>query len=62
MPCVPNGTIDFEDGIGTGAYFLEEWEPGVRAYGKRNPNYFKEDRAYFDSVEIITMTDDTAPP
>ncbi|MDY0220308.1 MAG: ABC transporter substrate-binding protein [Desulfobacterium sp.] len=60
MPCVPNGTTNFEDGMGTGGYILKEWEPGVRAYGERNPNYFKEDRAYFDSVEIITMIDDTA--
>ena len=60
MPCVPNGTTDFEDGMGTGGYLLEDWEPGVRASGKRNPNYFKEDRAWFDSVEILTITDDTA--
>lgn len=60
LPCVPNHTTNFEDGMGTGGYVLKEWEPGVRAYGERNPNYFKQDRAYFDSVEIITMTDDTA--
>lgn len=60
MPCVPAGTTDFQDGMGTGGYILKEWEPGVRAYGEKNPNYFKEDRAWFDSVEIITMTDDTA--
>lgn len=60
MPCVPNGTENFEDGMGTGGYILTEWEPGVRAFGKRNPNYFKADRAWFDSVEIITMMDDTA--
>lgn len=60
MPCVPNGTENFQDGIGTGGYILKEWEPGVRAFGVKNPNYFKEDKAWFDSVEIITMTDDTA--
>lgn len=60
MPCVPNQTTNFEDGMGTGGYVLKEWEPGVRAYGERNPNYFKQDRAYFDSVEIISMIDDTA--
>lgn len=60
MPCFPNGTTDFQDGMGTGGYIMKEWEPGVRAYGERNPNYFKEDRAWFNSIEIITMADDTA--
>ncbi|MCG8684681.1 MAG: ABC transporter substrate-binding protein [Desulfobacterales bacterium] len=60
LPCVPAGTTNFEDGMGTGGYVLKEWEPGVRAFGERNPNYFKEDRAWFDSIEIITMADDTA--
>ncbi len=60
LPCVPANTTNFEDGMGTGGYILKEWEPGVRAFAVRNPNYFKENRAWFDSVEIITMADDTA--
>ena len=27
---------------------------------KRNPNYFKEGRAHFDEVEMITLADTTA--
>ena len=26
---VPDGTVDFSDGIGTGGYVLERFEPGV---------------------------------
>ena len=56
---VPAGTKgeDFEKGMGTGGYILEHWEPGVRATLKRNPNYFKSDRAHFESVEILSIPD-----
>ncbi|MGE4250826.1 MAG: ABC transporter substrate-binding protein [Parvibaculaceae bacterium] len=47
-------------GIGTGGYIVERFEPGVAAIAKRNPNYFKQDRAYFDSVELIGISDSTA--
>ena len=47
-------------GIGTGGYVAESFDPGVRAVAKRNPNYFKPDRAYFDSVELIGVADSTA--
>ncbi|MCG8564325.1 MAG: ABC transporter substrate-binding protein, partial [Desulfobacterales bacterium] len=56
---VPAGTTgaDWETGVGTGGYVLEDWEPGVRTLLKRNPNYFKSDRAHFESVEILTIPD-----
>ncbi len=48
---------NFLDGIGTGGYILKEYEPGVRAFAVRNPNYFKENRAFFDEVETICIND-----
>jgi len=56
---LPDGTKgkEFEKGIGTGGYLLEAWEPGVRALTKRNPNYWKKDRAHFDEVETLAITD-----
>lgn len=57
---VPNNTVDFEKGIGTGPYMLESWEPGVRSLTKKNPNYWKKERAYFDEVEVIGINDPTA--
>ena len=57
---VPDGTTDFEDGMGTGPYILESFEPGVKSVAKRNPNYWKEGRAHFDSVETIAISDATA--
>jgi peptide/nickel transport system substrate-binding protein len=59
MPAV-NGEMDWQAGIGTGGYIIENFEPGVRATFKRNPNYFKSGRAHFDEVETIALIDTTA--
>ena len=55
----PEGTNgeQWDKGIGTGAFILEEWEPGVRALTKRNPNYFKDGMPYFDAVETLNIAD-----
>jgi len=55
-----DGTIDALSGIGTGAYILDTFEPGVRAASKRNPNYFKEGAAHFDEIELLSIVDVTA--
>ena len=58
----PDGTkgVEFEKGIGTGGFILQDWEPGVRSLTKRNPNYWKEGRAHFDEVETLAITDGSA--
>lgn len=55
----PAGTrgAEFAKGIGTGAYQLVSYEPGVRSFVKRNPNYWKEGRGHFDEVEILGIAD-----
>ena len=62
LTIVPTGTtkMDWEKGIGTGGYILQEWEPGYRAFAKRNSNYWKADRAHFDEVETIGIVDATS--
>jgi peptide/nickel transport system substrate-binding protein len=59
FPIAPAGTMDaeWEKGIGTGPFILSEWEPGVRSATKRNPNYFKEGKPYFDEVETLHVAD-----
>jgi len=54
---IPNGTVDFSDGMGTGGYKLVDFEPGVRVFAKRNPNYWKEGRAHFDEVNTSNIAD-----
>ena len=56
-PIVPAGTTNFEKVMGTGGYQLTSYEPGVRTLAKRFPNYYKENRAHFDEIEVIIMPD-----
>ena len=49
-----------QPGIGTGGYMLDSWDAGVRGSLKRHPNFFREDRAFFDSVEITVVADPTS--
>ncbi len=58
----PAGTQgpEWEKGVGTGAYILESWEPGVRAFAKRNPNYWKKGKGHFDEVETLSIVDTNA--
>ncbi|MBT8361636.1 MAG: ABC transporter substrate-binding protein [Desulfobacterales bacterium] len=62
LPICPAGTTgqQWEEGVGTGAYILENWEPGVRAFATRNPNYWKEGRGHFDEVETLSIVDTNA--
>lgn len=62
FPIGPAGTegADWDKGIGTGPFSLTHWEPGVRSETKRNPNYFKEGKPYFDAIETLHVADVTA--
>lgn len=55
-----DGQLDWQSGIGTGAYIMESYEPGVRAKFYRNPNYWKEGAGHFDEVELISLLDTVA--
>jgi peptide/nickel transport system substrate-binding protein len=58
---VPAGTTDFSKPDGTGAFVLEEFQPGVRATFKRKPgNYWKPNRGNFDRVELRYIGDAAA--
>ncbi len=54
---VPAGTTDFSNAMGTGGYILEQFSPGTSSKVRRNPNYWKADRAHFDSVEMTNIAD-----
>ena len=59
-PAKADGSIDWESGVGTGGYVLENYEPGLRTNTKRNDNYWKEGAGYFDSIETLFIPDVTA--
>ena len=54
------GNVDPVSMNGTGPYQLTAFEPGVRADFVKHPNYFKEGRAHFDAVQLISILDGTA--
>ncbi|WP_051927552.1 ABC transporter substrate-binding protein [Ruegeria halocynthiae] len=61
LPIQPDGGFDDpKSGIGTGAYVLDEFEPGVRATFKKFGNYWKEDEGHFDGLECLVINDSTA--
>ncbi|MDX1709875.1 MAG: ABC transporter substrate-binding protein [Rhodovibrionaceae bacterium] len=57
LPADEDGNVNWQDYVGTGGYTLAEHEAGVRTLLKRNPNYFKEDAAWADEIEIIHIKD-----
>lgn len=62
LPIGPStdGKVNWEAGVGSGPYMLENFEPGVRAQFKRFDGYWKKDRAHFDSIEILAIVDPAA--
>lgn len=56
-PANDDGSIDWESGVGTGGYVLQEFNPGVKTLTSRNPNYWKEGKAHFDTIETLFISD-----
>ncbi|MEO0620762.1 MAG: ABC transporter substrate-binding protein [Pseudomonadota bacterium] len=59
-PAKDGGGIDWESGTGTGGYKVVSYEPGGTTIVERNPNYWKENAAFFDSIENLFIADATA--
>lgn len=57
---LPEGHEDWRNFIGSGPYILENFEPGVQFSARRNPNYWKPDRAWVDAVEMLFILDPTS--
>ncbi|KIN71573.1 ABC transporter substrate-binding protein [Sulfitobacter guttiformis] len=60
----PDGGFGDENAaIGTGAYVMDEYEPGVRATATRREGYWGGDQtvtAHYDKIEVIVLNDATA--
>ena len=57
MPSKDGKLIDPTSGVGTGGYAVKTFDPGVKAAVTRNKNYWKKDRAHFDSAELLAIKD-----
>lgn len=57
---VKKGTYDFATPVGTGAYKVKEFSPGVRTICVRNDNYWKPGQPYLDQFELFAIVDQVA--
>ncbi|MFX0543335.1 ABC transporter substrate-binding protein [Roseovarius sp. S4756] len=52
--------IDWRSGNGCGSYILKHFQPGVTAKFERNPNHWRNDVAWLDSCEMLSIVDQNA--
>jgi peptide/nickel transport system substrate-binding protein len=55
-----DGGADWQSGVRTGPFVLENFQPGITAKFKRNSNYFKSGKPYLDEAEFLAIPDVTA--
>src|SRR6056297_3229917 len=53
-------SIDWKSGDGCGSYILKSFKPGVSSSFERNPNHWRDDVAWVDSCELISIVDQNA--
>lgn len=59
--CKADGdTIDWQSMDGCGAYRMVNYQPGVNVQLERHPAPWREDVGWFDTAEILTITDQNA--
>ncbi len=54
------GGIDWESGDGCGSYILKNVNFGISCTLERNPNHWRDDVAWFDSIEMLALVDQNA--
>ena len=57
---VPNGFTDWAKPVGTGAFAVDQFDPGVRVALKKAGPYWKADRGHLDRVEYTVINDTSA--
>jgi len=55
LPMVPDGFADWTKPVGTGAFVLEQFDPGVRVALKRAGEYWNDARGHLDGAEITVI-------
>jgi peptide/nickel transport system substrate-binding protein len=53
-------SIDWKSGDGCGSYVLKSFKPGVSSSFERNPNHWRDDVAWVDSCEMLSVVDQNA--
>lgn len=60
MQVVPNGFTDWSHPVGTGAFVLEHFQPGVHIQVKKRDGYWKAGRGHLDGVDLTVVNDTMA--
>ncbi len=55
---VPDGFTDFDNAVGTGAFRIGEFEPGINLIAERNENYWGD--VWVDAIETFAIHDNGA--
>lgn len=53
-------SIDWKSGDGCGSYIVKSFKPGLNTEFERNPNHWRDDVAWFDTVEMLAVVDQNA--
>jgi peptide/nickel transport system substrate-binding protein len=57
---VPDGFKDWSKPVGTGAFSLDKFDPGVRISLKKTRDYWKEGSGHLDAIEVTVINDGSA--
>jgi len=57
---VPDGFKDWAKPVGTGAFTLEKFDPGVRIILKKRADYWKPNRGWLDGADVTVINDGSA--
>ncbi|TXH32722.1 MAG: ABC transporter substrate-binding protein [Rhodospirillaceae bacterium] len=60
MQVVPNGFTDWSHPVGTGAFVLENYQPGIRIQFKKRDGYWKAGRGHLDGLDLTVVNDTMA--
>ena len=57
---VPDGFKDWAEPVGTGAFVIDKFDPGVRITVKKTRPYWKDSRGHLDAVDVTVTNDGSA--
>ncbi|WP_138934272.1 ABC transporter substrate-binding protein [Roseovarius arcticus] len=59
LPATDDG-IDWKSGDGCGSYKIKSFDPGISTSLERNEIHWRDDVAWFESIELLVLTDQNA--
>lgn len=60
MPANEDGSMNWQDHVGCGAYKIDNHQPGIRTSLSRHGNHWTDDVGHVDSVELLAIIDQNA--